>query len=395
VIFPLARAGEWIAAGALAPIPESARGNETSGIGWTDVFQGLRERVASRKSQPMVLPLAAPVLVLYYRQDLLQSAGLKPPQTWDEYHELVDKLAAWAPGLNAVEPWDESWRATTFLVRAISGAQHPSQYSLFFDIETGEPLIDNPAFVRALVKVQTTLSRLPRETHTYSPQQCLAELRAGRAALAIVCEPAFLGSLGDKNAATEAESGVDGLQIGAVRLPGEREVYDASRATWEPLADKGVSHVTLTGFSGWGIGATAASSRIQIEAAWNAVGKVSGSDMVSGFPPTLVGLCRESQLQSGVLPATFSRQAPLSAANAVGESLRNTRLVAELAVAGREKFRQALSRGLGTVLDGTQSPEASLQAVATEWRQTIEQIGKSKHCNNYRSSLGLSARPSN
>ncbi|MBS0265244.1 MAG: extracellular solute-binding protein [Planctomycetes bacterium] len=392
-LFPLERAGELIAAGHLAPIPDSLRGDENSGLGWPDIFQGLRERVASRKSQPLFVPLSVPVLVCYYRQDLLEKSGLKPPQNWDDYQELLNSLGTWAPGKTAVEPWGESWRSTMFLARAVSGAQHPSQYSLFFDIETGAPLISGPAFVRALSGAQQALAKMPKDVLQYTPTQCLAELFAGRAALAIACEPAAVEpqSQGD-SASAPVESGVDGLQVSVIRLPGSREVYDASRGVWEPLPDKGISQVTLTGFSGWGVGALASSSKVQVEAAWSALLKASGPDLVSGYPPTVIGLCRESQLQAGVLPATFSLRAPLSCGPAVAESLRNPRLVAELQIEGREEFRQVLAREVAAALSGSVSAEQALQTVANDWQKIIDRIGVERHRNNYRSSLGLMVR---
>ena len=162
-LFPLERAGELIAAGSLAPLPDVLRGDGTDGVNWSDVFQGpARQDMRHGKGSRFFSPCLLQSLVCYYRQDLLQAAGLKPPQTWDEsIQQLLDKLESWAPGLNAVEPWSEEFRATMFLARAVSVAQHPGQYSLFFDIDTGEPLIDNPAFVQALQMAQRALAKMP------------------------------------------------------------------------------------------------------------------------------------------------------------------------------------------------------------------------------------------
>ena len=48
-------------------------------------------------------------LVCYLRRDLLDQAGLKLPETWEDYHVLLEKLPEWAPGLAAVEPWSEEF----------------------------------------------------------------------------------------------------------------------------------------------------------------------------------------------------------------------------------------------------------------------------------------------
>lgn len=394
LLFPLERAGELIAAGRLAPIPDALRGAGDDGLNLPDLFQGLRERIVSRKSQPLFLPLSAPVLVCACRQDLLQAAGLSPPKTWEDYHELIAKLPEWAPGLTAVEPWSPQFRATMFLARAVALAQAPGQYSLFFDIDTGAPLIDSPAFVRALQQAQDDLRHMPAQVLSYAPADCRRELREGRAALIITCLPdAGSSTPADATGTEPAGTGVSSDQIAVIPLPISREYYDASRQKWEPLADKGASQVTLTGFSGWGIGATASSSPAQIETAWNALIKVAGADLTSGFPEALLGPCRETHLNSGRFSTTLFEGVSTAGVQAVAHSLRSTRLVAELPVAGRDEFRHVLTTGLDSVLEGAAAPEATLQAVASGWQAIIERIGPARHRDNYRSSLGLSPKP--
>jgi multiple sugar transport system substrate-binding protein len=392
-LFPLEQAGELIASGRLAPIPDGIRGEGAHSLDWPDLFVGLRDKLAARKGQPMFLPLAASVLVLYYRQDLLQAAGLQPPQTWDEYQRLLDQIENWAPGLAAVEPWGEDFRATLFFARAAPLAQPPGQYSLYFDIDTGNPLIDNAAFILALQKAQSALTKMPKTVLDKSPADCRADFLSGRAALAITCEPALLEGPSRTPADTAGAKSLDPSQIGAIRLPGSREVYDASRRIWEPLSDQVISRVTITAFSGWGIGASADSTRLQMEAAWNAFTKVAGQDLVSGIPRDIVGLCRESQLSTGSFSAGPGSELTSVAAEAVAESLRNPRVVAELPIAGRQDFRRALTRALGAALDGSKTAEEALQSAAAEWRIIIDKIGLARHRNNYRASLGLSPKP--
>jgi multiple sugar transport system substrate-binding protein len=187
-IFPLEQAPSLIAAGKLAPIPESLHGADENGVLWSELFAGLAAKIASRKDTPLLVPLECPVLVCYYRHDLLNAAGLNPPQTWDEYQQLLERITAWAPGLVALEPWSEQFRATMFLARAVSLAQHPGHYSLYFDIETGEPLIDSPGFVRALEAARAAVARMGPVVLAYNPADCRTALLSGRAALAVAYE---------------------------------------------------------------------------------------------------------------------------------------------------------------------------------------------------------------
>jgi len=390
-VFPLEQAGEIVGSGELAAIPQSVLERGENGVQWQELFAGLREKLASRKGQPLFVPLNAPVLVVYYRQDLLHAAGLSVPQTWDDYQKLLDNLTSWAPGCAAVEPWSEDFRATMFLARAVSRAQHPAQYSLFLDIESGEPLIDSPGFVRALTEARAALQKMPSDVMNYSPADCRNEFVQGRAALAIAYEsPATAAP-----AATESSvDRPDQMEIGFMRLPGSREVYDADRGSWQPLPDKGIHRVTLTAFAGWGVGASAHNSLSQTEAGWNALVKICGADLSSGFPPGVAGLCRESQLQnSGFVESGLTGHEERLYANAVAQSLRDTRLVADLPLVARRQFRQALARALAAARDDSEAPEQVLQGAARDWREIIGQLGAAKVRDGYRVSLGLSPKP--
>jgi len=395
-IFPLNLAGEIVAAGDLAPIPMQVLEASDDAFSWRDLFAGLREKLATNKGRPMFVPLSAPVLVCYYRQDLLKAADLAPPQTWDDYQRLVDRLDQWAPGLTAVEPWSESFRPTMFLARGVSLAQHPAHYSLFFDIETGSPLIDSPAFVRALEAAQSAVRKMPAEVLQFGPADCRREILRGRAALAIAFEqPIARGTAESHMSDAEMNGRAGGISLGFVQLPGSREVYDADRRLWESAPEKGVNRVTLTGFAGWAVGCSARQSQLQIEAGWNALTQVCGPRISGGLPSEMFGLCRESQVTaaSGYFGNEFDGEQAAAYAGAVAQSLRSDRIVAELPVAGRSEFRDALSRALGAALGNSQSPDEALKAAATDWQATVNRIGKDRFRDNYRASLGLSPKP--
>jgi ABC-type glycerol-3-phosphate transport system substrate-binding protein len=387
-IFPLDRAGELLGAGSLAAVPQALLEDDENGVGWRDLFAGL-SKLASRKGTALFVPLACPVLVCYYRDDLLNAAGLNPPQTWVEYQQLVDKLDVWAPGLTVVEPWSESFGPTMFLARAVALAQHPGHYSLFFDVDTGAPLIDTPGFIRALELSQAAIAKMPAEVLFCEPDDCRKAILRGTAALAVALESPSSGG-----AAETALERPAGMRIGFVRLPGSRETWNPTRRAWEPLTDKGTQRVTLCGFSGLAVAASSRNSTAQTEASWNALARVRGQNFVSGFPAGIVGLCRESQLQNPAEAAGPGLEAAEAEAyaGAVAASLRDARLVAELPVAGRVEFRNCLARVLSSCLAGSQTAEEALQEAGRGWREIVERIGAAKIRNNYRASLGLSPR---
>lgn len=398
-LVPITRLGELIAAEGLSPIGEEARSETT--LNWLDVFQGLRDGLCSSQKKPVAVPLVSPVLICYYRADLLEKAGLAPPQTWGEYQQLLDRREEWAPGLTAVEPWSPEFRATMFLARAVSHAKHPGHFSLYFDIETTEPQIESAAFTRALEEAKAALAKMPGDVLTMNPADCRQQFLEGKAALAIAFEtgpgnPSTPFSPTESKPA-EKKEGAASVQRpaeivpGFCRLPGATETYDASRQKWEPIAGKNAQQVTLTGFAGMAAVVSSKSSPVQGEAAWNALARIHREGQSHAFPPGTNGLCRESQtlLASAWVGTELQGTEANKYVNAVAVSLRDSQLVGELPVVGHDEFRKALTEELSEVLQGQAEPQDALSTVGKKWRRIIKDIGRDKLRNSYRASLGL------
>jgi multiple sugar transport system substrate-binding protein len=396
----------------LAPIPRDERDDSDEGeLPWSDVFAGLRKNVCTWNGEAVVMPISAPVLVCYYRRDLLEEAGLAPPVSWSEYQQLLDTLDEWAPGLSAVEPWGPEYRATMYLARALGAARHPGQYSLYFDIETGEPLIDTPGFVRGLEQSVAAVKRMPRAVLAYSPADCRRELLAGRAALAIAFEtpgaadkfpigPNPEENDSDAGHAAEADARIraaghveraESIAIGITPLPGATEVYNDATGAWEQPHGETVNRVALTGFAGLCAGVSADSHPEARRAAWKLLARLTVSEFATAFPPEMSTLCRTSQAGS---PSRWVGEAltgdeALAYVTAVSESLRNPLLVAEIPVRGRDDFRRALTKALEGPLAGTQSPAEALSGAAGRWGEIADELGREAVRDSYRARLGL------
>jgi multiple sugar transport system substrate-binding protein len=322
-------------------------------------------------------------LTCYLRQDLLAKAGLKPPESWSAYKSLVDTIAKWAPGLVAVEPWGDDFRGTMFLARAMPYVKHPASHSVFFDIDTGEPLIDSPGFVRALADSRAALAGLAPESLRLSAQDCRRLVLEGRAAMAIACEP----GRGDEKAVTRGP----GIDLAFVPLPGAAEYYSRRDRNWQRPSDKPVNRVTLCPFSGLSLGVAAGLAPPRSQAAWNLVTFLGFERYDAAFAGIAKTVTRESQL---IPPPTWigpdlRPDELFSYLSATAESLRPTALVPELAVIGRQHFREALTAGIGPALDGRATPEAALQQVGERWRAIAKELGPERVRDSYRKGLGL------
>lgn len=402
IVFPITRIGELARSKALAPFSRDQLSD--AALNWRDLFKGLRDTVGSPGRSPTVLPICCPVLVCYYRRDLLEAAGRSEPETWDDYLRLVKTVSEWAPGLTAVEPWGKSFRATTFLARAVSYARPPSQYSVFFDIQTGAPLIDSAPFARALERAREAVAAMPAAVTSYSPVDCRRDILEGKAAIALTYETGSTGSrtpfaptdeshsmAEDDDIAGHQQHRADGIHIGFCRLPGSSEFYDRETSSWKAPRDAGVNRVDLVAFGGLCAATSAKSSPAKRQASANLLSWVAVRELQTCFPGPTKSPCRESHLNNPFewTGTDLFPDEGLQYLQAVASALRDPLLVAELPVVGRSQYRAALTEGIGQVLSGAAGPQESLANVAKNWEMISRHLGVEIVRNSYRASLGL------
>ena len=385
VFFPLEQLCELDARFGNLSLPGNA--NESR-----DLFKGLRERVLSREREVVVSPISVPVLVCYYRNDLLKAARLKPPETWEDYHELVASLNSWAPGLTAVEPLCPEFRATTFFARSLAYCKHPENYSVWFDIDSAKPTLNTPGFEKALAITQKTWSLLPPEVLTYSAADCRRLMLSGKAAISLTYE------LGGTDASANSKSDVafqrvDGIELGIHPLPGSRTVYNRNSKKWDTMPPKTVHAPGLCGFAGLAAGVVLPSGGTADVAATNLLSSlVSPEQFDQAFAKLTKGPCRDSQMATAPTwygPELSSEEASLYC-DAVAQSLRDTQLVFELPVTGADEFRRAASIALEPLIRGQANAEQTLKAMQESFEAIVERRGSKVVRDTHRRGLGMS-----
>jgi multiple sugar transport system substrate-binding protein len=397
MLLPWTRRGELLVDRRLQPFPEPAL--DESQLHWNDVLQGLREKQCTADGGPYLMPLSEPVLVCYYRADLLEKAGLKPPESWNDYQTLLDRLASWAPGLTAVEPWAPEFRSTMFMARAVSYVKSPGQLSVFFEVDNGKPYISSPGFVRALQVAQAAVKKLPPEVLGYDPIACRNLIVSGKAALAIGLEsgpdnwPLTLGAATPKLANRPREvHRADKISIGVCQLPGANQVYNSTFENWE-AHEKSAYRVTYTGFAGLCAAVPRPTSIEQSAAAINLLASLI-HDSGSQFPPATRSAVRESDLTNAGawVGHEFSAEEAASYVAVVARSLRDRQQVSELPVVGHAEFRAALTNGLRLAIEENRPAAEVLATIDLEWKEILKKLGQDRVLKSYRRALGLSER---
>ncbi len=380
VLFPLRKLSELDKQ--LAPVETAA----SAGLDLKDIFKGLRDRVVSRDRSVIAIPISAPVLLCYYRADLLRAAGLKPPETWDDYQTLLDALDRWAPGLTAVEPLGPGHRATLFFARSLAFVKHPENYSVWFDLDSGKPQLDTAGFQEAIEVSSRAWKKMPASIADLSPADCRNQVLAGKAAMAIGVEPVS-STNSDETPRTAS------IEIGICRLPGSRRVYNSNSRRWDVQPQSAIHAPALCGFDGMTIGVSLPNASSKASVAWHLLSTLTGEQFESNWASLPKSPCRESQTgtasswnESGLTIEESGR-----AIDATALMLRDNQLVADLPLPDAAEFRAVTEETIGKLLKAELDPATTIRQLHAEFEQIVSRIGADMIRADYRRGLGLPA----
>jgi multiple sugar transport system substrate-binding protein len=375
----------------------------TDGPAWSDVFSLLRTRQAVWGQHIMGVPFGSPVFVVYYREDLLKKLGRRPPETWAEYQELAELLAdrkslgnaappEGARWSGAIEPLGPGWAGLVLLARAAPYARHRENYSTMFSIDTMEPLIDGPPFVRALNELVKAASTGTADQLTYDPAAVRAAFWKGECGLALTWPSAAKGAVPDEPSekAGGSPASESGLSVGLAALPGSEEAYDVGEKAWEARPQGEDTHVPLLGTAGR-MGFVLRTSR-RPEAAFRLLFWLSDEQSVQVCPASpATTLFRKQQLESpqSWVEAPMPRAAAARYAEITDETLSGPQWLFPLRLPGRDKYLAALDEAVQRAVRGDQTAEASLRQAAAAWRTITDELGRDAQREAYWKSLGL------
>ncbi|MCU0983176.1 MAG: extracellular solute-binding protein, partial [Pirellulaceae bacterium] len=168
VIYPSGLIGELAERGWIVPLSDDSIGSPE--FARRDIFDLLRQHEIMWGDQVYAVPLGSPALTLIYRPDMFEKLGVKPPESWQQYGERCAQLARSrdllvgsenGPGdWHAVaEPLGPGWASQVLLARAAAYARHRSYFATLFDLQSMEPLIASPPFVKALEELVAQVRR--------------------------------------------------------------------------------------------------------------------------------------------------------------------------------------------------------------------------------------------
>lgn len=380
----------------------SARVAATPILQWDDIAPFFRNVSAMYEGRIHAVPLDGDFQMVYYRSDLLASAALEPPRTWDDYLRIAktfhgrdlngDGVADYGSCISK-RPGAQAYWMIWSVASSFLQSRGTSQ-GAFFDTGTMQPLIANEGFAAALDVYKTSGSYGPASERELDVADTRRLFTAGRCALSL--DWGDIGTL-----AIAADSRVAD-KVGAVILPGSAQVLD--RATGKlvrcekatcPYAIDSINHAPYAAFGGWA-GALNADSPAGVKDAAFAflayMGQPEQANQDVTIGATGFNPYRKSQFanRQAWLDVGMSEPAAARYLGAIGVSLSSPNMVLDLRIPHNQRYQQvALDRAIADFLAGTKSREQTMQELAHEWNQITEELGRQSQLDAYRSSLGL------
>ena len=387
-IFPSALLGSLAERDLIVPIADEL--NQGGDASWSDIFDLIRSREATWAGNVVAVPFGSPVLTCYYRADLLDRLDRNPPTNWEEYGQLAallqdrKKLGGAVhegdrPWHGTLEPLAPGWAGITLLARTAAYASHRGNYSKLFNVDTMEPLIDGPPFVRALKELAAAVTAESLDSDPASVRRAVWEGHCGMA-------------LSWPSAASDITAKPSGeFRIGLAELPGSADVYNVSDSAWETRRDGENFRVPLLAAAGR-LGAVLRGSP-QPDASRELLAWLSDrqwSQQISPASPSTT-LFRRSHL--GNARIWMEELAPAAVAEEYAtlteQTFSGSHSLDAIRIPGRADYLSVLDEAVRAVVRGDRSVEQALGEAAAQWRKITNRHGLEQQRRAYNNSLGL------
>ena len=401
IVFPAGLLGQLAQNNLISPLGDEIVNGEP--FARQDILEQIRKYEMNWGTKAYAVPLGSPQFTLLYRADIFAKLKVQPPVSWAEYQALLVKLQdttafadlapqAGDPWRATVEPLAPGWAGQLLLARSAAYAAHPQRLSVIFDLQTMQPLIDSPPFVRALEEL-CAANKLPsakvtqENLTTLTPAGARKEILAGRCGMALSWPTASL----DPNAGTAEKT--RGIAIGYAEAPGSPDLFDAAEQKWTVRKAGQEQRVSLGLISGR-MAAVTTSANAPKEAenmlVWLASAESSERTATRSESATLFRVTQAANPQVW-LPEGASASAAAQYAQAVRDAQFRSIYVQSPRIPGRDQYLAALDEAVQAAVQGKSSPRDALTAAAEKWSAITKSHGPQNQRQALERSLGIGA----
>jgi len=379
----------------------TARIKADKALQWDDVQAFFRDFSSSYQGKNYTIPLDGDFHVAYYRTDVLEKAGMKPPETWQDYLNIAKafqgKDMGFGPGYGSCISKKRGAQAFWFIydIAASMIQSQGTAQGTFFDQDTMKPLVNNEAFAAALDLYKETTKYGPPDELNLDVGDTRGLFDTGKCALSL--DWGDIGTLALDPATSKVKD-----KVGTIILPGSDQVLD--RATGKlvkcdtktcPYATNGVNHAPFAAFGGWSGAVNAAAPSKAKDAAYAFLSYMnqpaqSNEDVTlgkTGFNPY-----RTSQFKN-LDPWKKIGMSDTAAANYLGalaNSLNSPNVVLDLRIPQNQKYQQVvLDTAIAQFLAGELTRDQTMKQINDGWEEITNEIGRDKQLASYKATLGV------
>jgi len=379
----------------LEPIPEKMLNSAQ----YQDVLPHYK-RVASWGDTAYQVPVDGDRHYLQYRKDLLEDRRykkaflketgkpLKVPQTWPELQDIArffhgrklytntGSSQTSISGLVEVTVSD-ALLGNQFIKRAAPYAKHPAvKGGFYFDLQTMQPLINTPGFVRALEDFIDARDLYPSGGQHMNFPQVIQAFGRGEAVFSDSWDDPFIQAM-EKGSPLRNK-------VGAALSPGSRGVWNRDTGQWDHFPD--VNYVPYIVY-GWT--SAVARSSLHKQAAFDFLGfyanqKNHQADLLVGRFGMNPFRYSDLDERFWVQRAGWSPAVAHSYVDTLEKMNQSTNKVLDLRIHRGQEYVYILSVGVYRALTGRDTPQAALDEVARRWDRLTRRIGIDKQREAYR-----------
>jgi|TARA_B100000959_G_scaffold45495_1_gene46166 multiple sugar transport system substrate-binding protein len=321
------------------------------------------------------------------------SGNWEVPTTWQKVTEvskfLKGKTHAGFPAYGYLDV-QKGWGGFGFYFLgsiATAYAKHPDSAAFLFEPDTMKPMVNNPAWVRA---IQDTLDRRdcqpPDQINADPGVTGFNQFLAGTGSMV-----SWWGDVGS-NANTSDESLVAG-NVGFDILPGSDDVYNWQTGKWETLSS-GPNYAPNMAYIGWGLYCmkTVDSDSAKRKAAWSAAAHIGGKEVSlwmsmypSGFQPYRNSHFNIDEWTGAGYSEAFASDYLASEA----DSYNHPNAAIEPRIPGIFQYYSIAEDELSKIYAGQMDAQTGADNIAAAWDKITDQIGRDSQIKLYKASLGL------
>jgi multiple sugar transport system substrate-binding protein len=393
--------GDFVTPGYLADLSDKVANDPT--IQWNDVGAFFRDFSATYQGKTYAIPLDGDFHMVYYRSDLLEKDGLKPPETWDDYMTIAQKYHG--QDLNGDGTKDfgsciskkRNAQAYWWITSVAGGfiQTQGTQQGAFFNTDDMKPLIQNDAFAAALDILKKTTAYGPPDELNEDVGATRGNFTSGRCALSM--DWGDIGTLAIDPKTSKVKD-----KVGAVILPGSKSVLDRASgklvpcdATICPNAVNGVNHAPFASFGGWSGAVNAKVDQKVQDAAYAFLAFVSAPEQsnkdvtigATGFNPYRTSQFSDTSLW---VAAGMSEQAAKDYLGAIQASLQSPNMILDLRIPKTQQYQQVvLDQAVSQFLAGEIDRDTAMKQINDGWEEITDTEGRDEQLAAYKASLGV------